>query len=73
MLGLLAGLILTARRPQVGTIDHTGPTIEQVRGWASLVATKVTTADVITAEVEGVGGSITAVLIVKGECRSWSI
>lgn len=67
--GLLIGLFAGGRPATVSNIDHTGPTIEQIRGWASLVTTRVSVADVVTAEVSGFGGSITAVLVIKGDAR----
>ena len=66
---ILAASVLSALRAAHATPEftHAGPTLESVRSLSSLVTTKTTLADAITSEISGVSGSMSAVLMIRGD------
>ena len=68
---VLAGTVWSAIQPHhaVPVTEHAGLTIQQVRALASLVTTRVTLVDVITTEIAGVGGSMSAILVIRGDAE----
>jgi len=70
-IGILAGTVWSGLRAgeSAPAFEHAGPTLQQVRSLASLVTTRVTLADAITSEIKGMGGSMSAVLVIRGDAE----
>ena len=66
---MLATSVLWAlRAPQnAPEFSHAGPTLESVRALSSLVTTKMTLADAIISQISGFTGSMSAVLVIRGD------
>ena len=47
--------------------SHAGPTLESVQALSSLVTTKTTLADAIVSQISGYTGSMSAVLVIRGD------
>lgn len=66
---MLAGSVLSALRAPHADPEffHAGPTLESVRALSSLVTTKTTLADAIVSQINGFTGSMSAVLVIRGD------
>ena len=65
---LTASVVSALRAPHsVPEFAHAGPTLESVKSLSSLVTTRTTLADAITSEITGFSGSMSAVLVIRGD------
>ena len=66
---VVAGSVFSAlRAPHADPeFSHAGPTLESVRALSSLVTTKMTLADAIISQISGFTGSMSAVLVIRGD------
>ena len=68
---VVAGTVWSALQPHhaVPVTEHAGMTIQRVRALAALVTTRVTLVDAITTEITGFGGSMSAILVIRGDAE----